>query len=249
MEELNEIKLKDLADLTDDEKKVLKENQESLSDEEKGLYKDFLSDEPDKTDQEETEEEGMNFDTEDQFKQYLDNYYTERQTREETEKAKALEAEKIEKGDYFPKGYTPKDWNEYTKDILSLIRKDREVYTQRQREEMNQINSRLDRETEDLRSIDPSIPAMGTNERMDFDRQIAQTMLNNPDITTVAGAYAQVKGSTQSQAQQKQVDTAKKVGGGAGEAETQEPTKYEKYARRGMDEAEEAALEKFKRLS
>lgn len=252
-EELDEIRLKEPDELTEDEVKVLKENVDDLTDEEKEDYKDVLV-EKKEGEEEEEEEEGkekpVTFKTQEAFDTAVDKRVKEMQVEAEEKKKEEEEGKKEKR--LFPKGYKPEDWNQFARDFLPVVRKttrkDTETYTKEQRERRAEINKQLDQETEDLRKIDPSIPSIKSKKRTEFDRSIAEIMIKDPKITTVTKAYGVYKEAQTSGTKKKQKDLAGKVGGGAGTGETTKKVKYEKFASRDMDVAEEAALRKFKAL-
>src|SRR3990167_451337 len=106
---LEDIRLKEPEELEDDEMKVLKDNWDSLTDDEKGIFKDVNTEsEPKK------EEKKFGFGSQEEFdnavtekaKQVLEE---ERKAKEEAEKSKET---KTDEERFFPEGYQAKDWDE-----------------------------------------------------------------------------------------------------------------------------------------
>lgn len=247
--ELDEIRLKDASELTEEESAFLKENRDNLTDEELESYKDILGEEGGEEGEEEEEKKGVTFETEEDFQKAVDKRVQELQE----EAKRKEEAGKVENR-YFPEDYKPKDWEQFAQDFLGVVRKDREVYSRQQREKMAEIDKKLDEETEDLRKIDSSIPEAGTKERRNFDRALAGIMVDNPEINTITKAYSIYKSENKGDEggeteEQKRQNLAIKVGGGGGTAEESSKVKYDKFSKRSLDDAEEAALRKFEKLS
>ena len=243
---LEKVVTKAPGELEEKESAFLQEHVGELSDEQKETFKEVLEKkEPEK-------EKGVNFETEEQFQAYLDKHYEGRREQEKIDRKQVKQEQKLAKGQFFSKGYAPKDWNEYTSQVLNIVRQDRQAHTKAEREQMMDIDRRMDEETEDLRAIDPSIPATGTKERREFDRQIAQIMHDDyKNIARVSQAYAILKKGQTGEDEKKKAQTniAKKVGGGGGSASDIKPVKYKKFASRDMDAAQEAAEKKWDSLS
>jgi len=255
-EELNEIRLKEPNELTEDEVKVLKENEDDLTDEEKEDYKEVLGtggeekdegEDEDDEDKDKDKEKPITFKTQEAFDTAVDKRVETLKT-EAARKKKEKEEEAKEKR-FWPKEKKFKDWDDYTKNLLPIIRKDRQTFTEQQRERRLEIDRQLDQETEDLRKIDSKIPKAGTKERREFDRSLAEIMIKDPKIMSITKAYGVYKGTQKSDAKKKKEDLAKKIGGGAGTGEEDKKLKYSKFGGRGMDEAQEAAEKKFRALS
>lgn len=243
-EELDEIRLKEPDELEDDEIKILRENKDDLTDEEKESYKDVLVEKKEEKEGDE-KDKPITFETQGDFDTAVDKRVKGLKEEAETKKAEEEEAKKEKR--FWPKKKKFTDVNEFVKDLLPIIRKDRDEQGQQQRERMTEISKQMDSETEDLRKIDPSIPSAGSKKRRDFDRSIAEIMLKDPKVTSITKAYGVYK-VEQGDSKKKQTDTAGKVGGGSGGDPTAKPPKYKKFASRDMDDAEEAALKKFKTL-
>ena len=242
--ELDEIRLKEASELTEEEGKFLKEHEEDLTDEEKEDYKDVLTEKKEGDNGGGGEEKPVTFESQEAFDTAVDKRVGELEaeaTRKKEEKKEEAKGDRV-----FPKDYKPKDLNEFAKDILGVAEKDREIFTEKQRERMTEIDRQLDTETEDLRKIDPSIPSAGSKKRREFDRSLAEIMVKDPKITTITRAYGIYKGQQDSEAEKKKKDLAKKVGGGGG---TGEKGKKDKVLPRDLDSAEEAAVKAFEALS
>jgi hypothetical protein len=244
-EELNldEIRLKESSELSDEEGKFLKENVKELTDEEKEDYKDILGVEKEGKEKE-GEGEAVTFKDQGAFDTAVDKRVGELKA----EAAKKKEEKRGEaKGDrLFSEGYKPKDWDEFGKTMLGIVRKDREIFTKQQRQKMTEVDKQLDAETEDLRKIDPSIPSNRSKKRREFDRALAEIMIKDPKITTITKAYGVYKEGQSDADKKKQEELAKKIGGGGG---TGEKGKKDKVLHRDLDDAEAAAVRRFKALS
>ncbi len=253
MSELDEIRLKEPDELNEDEVKILKENVDDLTDEEKEDYKGILSvkegeeDEDKDKDKGKDKEEPITFKSQEEFDVAVTKQVETLKTEAAKKKKEAKEEAKGER--FFPKDFKPKDWDDYTKRLIPILRKDREISSKEQTKKLVDIDRQLDAETEDLRKIDSSIPSAGSKKRREFDRSLAEIMIGDPKITSITKAYAVYKGNEETAAKKKKKDLAKKIGGGSGTGEGDKKVKYSKFGGRGMDEAEEEALKQFKTLS
>ena len=262
--DLDEVKLKTPDEMSDEEKDFLRENKEELTDGDKEDYKDILEEkeEPEKEeegDDKEVVEEGDKEEKEEAAKhsfktdEELEAYYKERQEKEKAERKRAKEDSKISKGEYFPKDYKPADWNEYTSEVLKIIRNDRSKFAEDQRKNITKINQRLDDETEELRGLPgiAGIPAKGTKARITFDTEITNIMLRDKSVSSVAKAFKVMQEAKQekTEVKEKKESLAKKIGSSAGTAEETKDVEYKKFASRNLDDAAEAALAKFNKLS
>lgn len=180
--DLDEVRLKEASELSEDEGKFLKENEKDLTDAEKDVYKDVLEEK----EEDEEEDEDKKAEDEKKFNTAVEERVKELQT--EAEEKKNTETEESKEKRVFPKGYKPEDWDDFAKTFLGVVRKDREIYSKQQRERMSEIDRRLDAETEDLRKIDSSIPESGSKERREFDRSLAEIMIKDPKITNITRA-------------------------------------------------------------
>ena len=238
-----------------DPKKIKKEEEQEEKDLQEIPEEEEEEEEKEKEKEEKEEEEEEEEKPKHAFKsdEELDAYYNERQDKEKADKATAKIDAKREKGEYFPKNYKPADWNEYTKELMRLIREDRTRFTEKQRKNVVKINQRLNDETEELRALPgvTGIPASGTKARITFDTEVTNIMLRDRSVTSVAKALAvmQDKKGVKGDAKKKKIKLAKKVGGGAGTGEKEKEPKYKKFAERDLDSAAEAALDKFNKLS
>jgi len=259
--DLDDVKLKTPDEMSDEEKDFLKENEDKLTDADKKDYEEILKGKKENEDETEEEDETEKKDKKKEKKEEpkhtfktdedLEVYLKDRKEKEKAEKVKLKADAKVKKGQFFPKGYKPSDWNEYTKDVLKIVRDDRQRFSEDQRKTMARINDKLDSETEELRALIPDIPKQGTKARRTFDRNIAEVMIKNKSVTTVASAYKQLRGESKAKkvAKEKKTNLAKKIGKGTGTADAPKEAKYEKFAKRDLDDAAEAALDKFEKLS
>ena len=116
--------------------------------------------------------------------------------------------------------------------------------------DVDNINLRYDGELAEIRRQNPKLPARGTEEGIAFEKEIARAALKYGS-TTMSGAYEAWKdtGSGKKKVSKKQKGTASKVGTTSSGGTTQGKRKYEDVAETDLDEAEERAVAKFKKLS
>ena len=242
MDELDEVRLKEPDELTDEEKGLLKEHQDELSDEEKDAFKSVI--EP-KEEEPKEEEPFKTFKTQDE----LDAFLEENKSKEELEDKE--EEGGVEPANFFPDDYKPKNWNEFANDLLPKlkpeIRKETEAFTEDTKRKIGEINAQFDAEIEQLRVIDPNIPEVGTSERVAFDKSLAQVAIKNKDVRTMTQAYSIYKaeqGNKGDDNKEDEVreDLAKKVGGGSKSEGASKEKKYADITSTSDDDAWEAAL-------
>ncbi|MBU0964728.1 hypothetical protein KKC06_06840 [Patescibacteria group bacterium] len=249
-EELNEIRLKEPGDLDENEIKILKEHEKELTDEEKEDYKDVLGEKEEEEEEEEEEEKDkkdkpITFKTQEAFDSAVSKRVEEMQVAAEKKKEEEKEEKKEKR--FWPKGKKFKDADDFVKGIIPIIRRDRELYTKEQRAQRVEIDRQLDKETEDLRKIDPSIPSAKSKDRREFDRSLAEIMISDPKITTITQAYGVYKEGLDDGEKAKRKKLASKIGGPGGGGSSKKTPKYEKFAGRTMDDAQEAAEKAFKK--
>lgn len=260
--DLDDIRLKTPDEMNDEEKTFLREHKDELTDADKKDYEEVLAEKDEEEEEEgeegeegEEEKKPITFENQEAFDSAVDKRLKEMQ--EAADKAKEEEEESKEKKRFFPKDYKPKDWEQFAQDFLPFIRqttkKDTEEFTRTQRERMAEINKQMDAETEDLRKIDPSIPAAKSEGRREFDRSIAEIMVSDPKVNTVTKAYGVYKERKVKPAggedSDKNKNLAKKIGGGGGGEPPKKKVEYKKFAGRTMDDAQEAAEKKFAKLA
>ena len=252
--DLDDVRLKEPEDLSDEEKTFLKENEADLTDDEKETYKESLEAE-DKGEEEEEEEEskGLSFESEEELDKYLDRYSAGREKKAaEADKGKG---EDEDVPDYFPAGYKPKDWNEpfkqYTPKMREMMREEIRAERTEESNRKEKLNKEFDAEIETLRGAHKEIPAIGTPERATFEKDLAQVIVAYPGVRNMTEAYniktaldsagGGSKGKTDTKG------TARKVGssGGEGGGEEGKP----KSLHKDMDAAQDAALTKLESLS
>ncbi len=77
----------------------------------------------------------------------------------------------------FPEGYKPQDWNEVFGVALPKIKeqvlKEIEQTNEKRRDQLSKINEEFDQELESIASKDPNVPKKGTQEREDWEQEIA----------------------------------------------------------------------------
>ena len=260
---LDDVRLKDAESLSDEEKTLLKDNQDDLTDEERETYKVALEEKPAGEDKE-GEEFKLPFKTQEEF-----DTYVEKKAQAIVEAAKEPEENEDEdkdKGDdqpepFFDKGYKPKDWEEFAQEFFpkmaDRMAKMTEAQKQKTTDELKKINEGFDQEIVALRESGEDIPEVGTKEKVEFDRELAKIGMKYSGVTNMKEAYEiykvlhgagnkvddgeEVEGETEEQKKER-INTAKKVlGGDGGGGNTRQPRKYKDIAGRTMDEAVEAA--------
>lgn len=247
MDDLEEVRLKEVDELTDDEKNLLKEHQDDLSDDEKEAFKSIIETKEEEKEEEKEDEPFKSFKTEEEFNKFIEE---ERGKVEPEDKEE--EGEDEEPVDFFPKDYKPKDWNQFAKDLLPKLqphmRQEFTKYSDEQKKQIAEINAQFDQEIEQLRVIDSSIPAAGTPERKEFDRELAQVALKNKNVRTMTEAYSIYKkekgdkGDDDKDVSDEQKDLAKKVGGGSKSGGKKKEREYKELSQMSEEDAWEAAL-------
>ena len=250
MEDFETIRLKEIEELTDSDKDVLKQHAEELTDDEKGIFKDIIT-------EEKKEEKEFKFGSQEEF----DNAVTERTEAilAEKEKARKEEEEKAKQGKegeeerYFPEGYQAKDWNEAAKEMFPKFRekifKEQNEVRQKTQETLDNINKEFDAEIEAIAAEDKTIPTKGTPERETFETELSQIGVEYQGVTNMTQAYKIWKalntGGKKQEVGEKQKSLAEKVGRTGGEGETVKKRSYKEIAGRSMDELIDQDLEEM----
>ena len=251
--DLEDVRIKEVADLSEEEKGFLKEHTEELTDDEKGIFKDIITEE-----KEEKKEEEFKFESKEDFDKAVAERTEEVIAAKEEERKKEEEKAKGDKGEederFFPDGYQAKDWNEAAKEMFPKFRerifKEQNEARQKTQETLDNINKEFDAEIETIATEDKSIPAKGTKERDDFETELSQIGVEYQGVTNMTQAYKIWKALNSSKEDKKtddvsikQKELAGKVGRTGGEGETVKKRSYKEISGRSMDELIEEDLE------
>jgi len=249
--DLDDIRLKEPEELTNDEKKFLSENKNDLTDEEKEVFASALK----PSESKEPEKPEFNL-TEEEFQKRVDDRV--QQVLEERKKARE-EAKRPKDDTQITSDWKPKDWKEAFDTLDRVLSKKyvgkEEVpqviqqYSETQRKKIEEHQKMFDEQTEEMKAKYPDlVPDKGTPERETFDANVAEIAIKY-GTTSLKGAIevyklTHGKGSVD----EKQSDLAHKIGkGGSGEA----PKVERKYSERprNLDDAAARALERLEKES
>lgn len=268
---LDDARLKELDELTDDDKKTLQEHKDDLTDDELETFKDVLGEE--KGGEEEEEEEGgeeggePTFKTQEEIDEYIDQKWKEKEDTR-TQKEEKDEGEEKEP-EIFTKKYKPAGWSGFAKDLVSTMREMDKKEKEKFSRELKEINKEFDAEIENLRKGGEDIPKKGSKERGEFDRELAKIGMKFKGVTSMGEAYeiykvTKSKISSKGEKKEEEGDegeegeegkgkdkTARRVAGGSGGGTPPKgkERKYKDVATRTLDDATDAAIKKFKDLS
>ena len=273
--DLEDVRLKEPDELSDDEAKFLKENAGELTDDEKGIFKEQLK-EDEKEDEEDDEKKGFSFASKDEFDTAVADATAKAikaaKDAEEAEKA-GKESEKEEKTeDFFEEGYKAKNWNEAAKAMYPKFKErviaDLQGMSKAQKDKLDEINKEFDKEIEELAGKDKAIPTKGTKEREAFEADLADIGVKYKGVTTMTEAYEIYKavggkkagdesgegkeeekeeGKTpvEGEVSQKQRDLASKVSKGGAEKKGDKENSYARIASRKMSDLVAEEIEKL----
>jgi len=249
MNTLDDVRFKELDELSNDDKKVINDNVADLTDEEKEVFKDVIG-EPKK--EEHKEEEIPTFKTHAELDAYLDKRLDDRlaeresQRVEEDRQRKEAELHKDDKKtSFFDSAYKPKDWNDFATALFEkmtpvMIEKYKDM-TKKEQEDFNkkilEIDKKYDAEIDVLRKTDATIPASGTEERKTFDKGLAKIAIeyNVPTMTAAYKIYKLV-GFTESKKDDNKRNIAVKIGGGHSPTDSGGKIKFKDIHSKSMDE-------------
>lgn len=168
MNDLDNVRTKDVADLTDNDKKVLNEGWDKLTSEEHDFFGTVHK----------VQDEGFKlpFKSQDEFDTYVADKATsiiEERKKAEEDKNKPGEPEES----YFPKDYKADDWNKpfqtVVPKIVDKVVSEIEKRNQARRTELEKINQDFDKELDTIASKNPALPQKGTKERDDWEADVA----------------------------------------------------------------------------
>ena len=203
--DFDDVRLKEVDELTDEDKKVLSEHAEELTDDEKEIFKEILT--PNSSDDDSQGEgkgekdpeadKGLVFKDKAEFETAVAEAATKaldarEQARADADKAKIEEGEAEVTPDFFPKDYKATDWNEAFKTaapkLIDEAVKKIQTLSTKQRERFEEVNKVFDEEIETLAKTDTTIPKKGTPERTQFDSDLAQIGVDYKQ-TTMTDSY------------------------------------------------------------
>ena len=249
--ELEDVRIKEVADLSDEEKDFLKEKWDDLTEDEQTIFKDVNTEGAGKGE----EDKEFKFESKEDFDKAVSER-TEailadkgRARKEEVGRAKG-KGEEDER--FFPDGYQAKDWNEAAKEMFPKFRerifKEQNEVRQKTQETLDNINKEFDAEIETIAKEDKTIPAKGTKERDDFETELSQIGIEYQGVTNMTQAYKiwqalNSGGKKTEEVGEKQKSLASKVGRTGGEGETVKKRSYKEISGRSMDELIDEDLE------
>jgi hypothetical protein len=174
MNDLDNVRLKEVSELTDDDKKVLNTDWDKLTEEEHDYFGTVHA-------KENKEEDNFipKFKTQEDFDTYLSEKVES--TIEERNKKRAEDRKAKESGEsrFLPVGYKAIDWDEPFQQVVPKI-VDRvvekiEKSSADRRAQLEKVNKEFDAELDAIAEKDKNVPAKGTKEREDWEADIAQT--------------------------------------------------------------------------
>ena len=255
MAAFDDIRLKAADELNDEDKSVLKENWEELTDEEKDAFKDSVTPEEKKKE----EEEAFSFKSKDEFEKAI-NERVQKTIEDREAEARDREEKKNKPAEerFFPEGYQAKDWNAAAEEMYPKFRerfaKEDQEARKKTQEALDNINKGFDEEITTLAGEDKEIPKKGTKERDTFEAELFQIGVDYKGVTTMTDAYKIYKavhgGKAKEEEEKEEVgtrqrDLASKVGRSGGEGTEVKQRKYSEISRRSMDELLDEDLAKM----
>src|SRR3990167_1342767 len=168
---LDDIRVKEIEELNDEEKKFVSESWTKLTTEEQEYYKPLHA------------EGGGEFKLPFKSQEELDRYVAKQVETGIEAKRKVKEEEKARaktspEERFFPEGFKARDWNEAFTVALPKIRdgiiKEIQGMNQKQRDALDKINQEFDQEFDAIVTKNPGLPAKGTEERDNWEAEIAE---------------------------------------------------------------------------
>lgn len=171
MTDLEEIRLKEVADLSEEDKKSINENWGKLTDEEHNYFGTV------RVEEKKEDEFKLPFKSQEELDKYVADKVQVTIDERNKVRAEARKAKESGEGEFFPKGYSAKDWNEPFKQvvpkIVSQVVSEIEKKNQATRDALNKINQEFDKELDTIAATDKNVPAKGTKEREDWEADVA----------------------------------------------------------------------------
>ena len=168
---LDDIRVKDIEELNTEEKKFVNESWSKLTKEEQDYYKPLK------------EEGGGEFKLPFKSQQELDDYVAKQvesgmEARQKAREKKKAEAKIPPEEKIFPDDFKANNWNEAFKMAMPKIResviKEIQGMNQKQRAALDKINQEFDQEFDTIVTKNPGLPAKGTQERDNWEAEIAE---------------------------------------------------------------------------
>jgi hypothetical protein len=169
MNDLDEIRIKDLEELSADDKKALNEGWDKLTKEEQDYFGKVHSS-PDN-------EFKLPFKTQEELDKYLDEKVAEKLEARKKEREESRKKTQVKDESIFPEGYKAKDWNEAFSVALPKIQdriiKSVQEMNQKQKDALNKINKEFDQQFKDIATKDKNVPKEGTKDREEWEADVA----------------------------------------------------------------------------
>jgi len=250
MPNLDDILLKEVDELNDEEKKTLNENWDTLSDDDKEVFNEVhTTPDPPAEDKHEDktftfkDEEDFNRRVEEKTKQIKEDLLKELKPPEDKDTNKEDELPNI-----FPDDYKPKDWNEVAKIIIGKSREETLAYmgkmTQKQKDRIDEINKEYDVQIENIRANNKDIPAKGTKDGDKFERDLAEIGTKFRGVMNMNDAYDIYQATHDKAIPESQKNLAGKVGKGGGQPGGDKTLKYARL-NKPLDELIDEEMEKL----
>lgn len=245
---LDDIRLKEPDELTDEEKGFLRENQDDLTDSDREAFASALEE----SEPEDDDGKGFAFESEEDFENRVSRVFERVLERQKKPESEPKSEPKDDDEPIFPKDYKPADWNEAGQKMLEAWEKKQQAKQAEQMKRMEEINKQWDQQLDDIRYKNSDIPKANTKEGKKFDKDLAGILAKYKGVTDMNEAYEIYEATHQADkkepASDKQKDLAKKVSQGSG-GDTNEPErKYEEVAKRSIDQARDAAIRRWEEL-
>lgn len=232
MPKLEDIRIKEPTDLDNDEKNVLNESWDDLSEEERGTFKDIK-----------VEEKPFAFKSQEEFDKAVTTK-TEK-VLEDKEKAKQEEEEAKKRPpeeEFFPKDYQAPDWNKAAKDMYPKFRdrmlKEQGETNKKRQDQIDKINKTFDEEVKELAKKE-NIPEDDTKARKTFSTELSKIGLEYTGVTNMTQAHKiwkVLKTEKKEEVPERQSDLASKIGRSSGEGTTVKERSHKELSGRSMDE-------------
>jgi hypothetical protein len=208
----------------------------------------------------EEKKEGFSFESEQDFMEktakVMGSVLDERaRAKREAKQRKVEEKEGGLSDKIFPEGYSAPNWEDPSRKIIDRakaeIRREDAERHRKATERLESISQEFDNQIAQIRKDNPNLPAQGTEKGNEFERELAEIGAKYKGITNMHDAYEiwGVKQTKKSRPSSRQRETASKVGRPTGGPTPTKKRPYAKVAGRSLDEAEDAAVKRFKELS
>ena len=250
MPDLNfdEIRKKPADDLTTDDELAITENWDKLNEEEKGAFAYLKPEEKEEEKkeekkEEEKKEEPFTFKSEEDFNAAVETGVQKTLEAREKARQEAEEEEKRKKEGklperIFPEKYTAPEWEEPARKIIDRAKEEiRREDTERNEEvrgRITAINQEFDNQTAEIRKNNPDLPAKGTPEGDEFERELAEIGTKFKGVTDMNEAFDIWTAKQGKEVDEGKIKLAKKISGGSGTGEKGKELPYSRL-RKGMD--------------